>query len=147
MAGVQALARQVARGSARLAVSAVDLLAGAQLMEEQQGLASHLVQEASGMTNLETVAPWAWAREVHYPLDSLKADCDAHRDQAWTSTKPAMAQVQEVCLWEEAAQLVALIEVWKSPEVWQVVIFVCFPHLNELMSHCLCKHRQGFPEL
>lgn len=59
MAGVQALARQVARGSARLAVSAVVLLAGGQLMEEQQGLASHLVQEASGMTNLETVALWA----------------------------------------------------------------------------------------
>ena len=56
MAGVQALARQVARGSARLAVSAVDLLAGAQLMEEQQGAAWRLVQEASGMTYPEMVA-------------------------------------------------------------------------------------------
>ena len=125
------MARQVARGSARLAVSAVDLLAGGQLMEEQQGLVSHLVQEASGMTNLETVAPWAWARGVHYPLDSLKADCDAHRDQAWTSMKLAMVQVQKVCLWEEAVQLVTLPEVWESPEVWRVVIFVYFSHLNE----------------
>ena len=126
MAGVRALTRRAATGSTRLAVSAVDLLAGAQLMEEQQGLASHLVQEASGMTNLETVAPWAWAREVHYPLDSLKADCDAHRDQAWTSMKLAMVQVQKVCLWEEAVQLVTLPEVWESPEVWRVVIFVYF---------------------
>ena len=131
MAGVRALTRRAATGSTRLAVSAVDLLAGAQLMEEQQGLASHLVQEASGMTNLETVAPWAWAREVHYPLDSLKADCDAHRDQAWTSMKLAMVQVQKVCLWEEAVQLVTLPEVWESPEVWRVVIFVYFSHLNE----------------
>ena len=83
------------------------------------------------MTNLETVAPWAWAREVHYPLDSLKADCDAHRDQAWTSMKLAMVQVQKVCLWEEAVQLVTLPEVWESPEVWRVVIFVYFSHLNE----------------
>lgn len=45
--------------------------------------------------------------------------------------KLAMVQVQEVCLWEEAVQLVTLPEVWESPEVWRVVIFVYFSHLNE----------------
>lgn len=56
MVGVRALARRAATGSTRLAVSAVDLLTGAQLMEEQQGAAWRLVQEASSMTYPEMVA-------------------------------------------------------------------------------------------